>query len=72
MEKKPCGFVFDHLSDERTDLRTGGKYIVENNVKYLKTKEGLCHRQRLFYLWKNGRKVAIMLLCTLDFNDLKG
>ena len=30
-----CGFSFDHLSEEKTDPRTGEKYFVENNIKIL-------------------------------------
>lgn len=30
-----CGFSFDHLSEEKTDPRTGEKYFIENNVKVL-------------------------------------
>ena len=30
-----CGFSFDHLSEEKTDQRTGEKYFVENHIKLL-------------------------------------
>ena len=30
-----CGFSFDHLSEEKTDPRTGEKYFIENHIKIL-------------------------------------
>lgn len=33
--QKACGFMFDHLSEEKTDPRTGEKYFVEYNIKIL-------------------------------------
>ena len=33
--QKACGFVFESLSEEKQDPRTGEKYFIENNVKYL-------------------------------------
>ncbi len=33
--QRACGFFFDHLSEEKTDPKTGEKYFLEYNVKIL-------------------------------------
>lgn len=33
--QRACGFFFDHLSEEKTDPKTGEKYFLEYNVKTL-------------------------------------
>lgn len=33
--QRACGFFFDHLSEEKTDPKTGQKYFLEYNVKTL-------------------------------------